>query len=261
MDAYAAGAGQAAWLPEPRRAALCLGPVIVLLGVLGAVDLLAPSWPLAAFSLDGERTLPAFFSALLLLGAGLLAGQLSGEHPPRLSATITWSAFMAIFLVFMSLDELLGIHEHVSASVTGVSWQVFYAPVVVLAAVAWFVVLRRLPNGSARTLWVAGAAAWFVSQVIEAIQWDGDRLVHPWTIVPEEMLEMAGTLAWGLALVIALRKAREQPEAEGDYDGGTAAEPLTRASRQRHGRRRRARGPKPAAPRPGAATERTPSSR
>jgi hypothetical protein len=248
-------------LPEPRQAALALGTVIVLLGALGTVDLLAPSWPLSIFSLDGEGTVPAFFSALLLLGAGLLAWQLSGVHGARLSTPITWWAFMGILLVFMALDELLAIHEHVSASVTGVSWQVFYLPVVVPAAVAWFVVLRRLPRASARALWVCGAAAWFASQVIEAVQWDGDRLAHQWTFVPEEMLEMTGTLAWGLALVIALRIARERTEGEGGDDGGTAAEPVTRASGQRHGRRRRVRGPRPAAQRSEAATKRTPSSR
>jgi hypothetical protein len=148
----------------------------------------------------------------------------------------------------------------VSASVTGVSWQVFYAPVVVSAALAWFVVLRRLPLGSARALWVGGAAAWLASQVFEAVQWDGDRLAHRWTFVPEEMLEMIGTLAWGLALVIALRIAHDRTQGEGSNGGGTAPEPLNRASSRRH-RRRRVRGPQPASARSGAATERTPSSR
>ena len=46
----------------------------------------------------------------------------------------------------------------------------------------------------ARRLLAAEAAAWFAAQVFENIQWgDGDRLIHPWMVVPEEMLEMTGS--------------------------------------------------------------------
>ena len=43
-------------LPGPRHVAIAAGALILVLGAVGAVDLLAPSLPLASFSLEGERT-------------------------------------------------------------------------------------------------------------------------------------------------------------------------------------------------------------
>jgi hypothetical protein len=119
------------------------------------------------------------------------------------------------------------------------SWQVMYAPIALSAVIAWFVLLRSLPAGSTRQMWLGGAAAWFASQVIEAIQWDGNRLVHEWTFVPEEMLEMTGSLLWGLSLLIVLRMARERSEGAERGEVETTDEPLTEVPRQRHERRRR----------------------
>ncbi|MBB4661643.1 hypothetical protein BDZ31_001216 [Conexibacter arvalis] len=46
-----------------------------------------------------------------------------------------------------------------------------------------------------------------ISQLLEDLQWD-DRtgvLVHAWMIVPEEALEMVGSGAWLLALLLLAR--------------------------------------------------------
>jgi hypothetical protein len=201
-------------LPEPRQVGFAVGALILLLGVVGAVDLLAPSLPLATFSLEGEHTIPAAFSATLLLGAGAIAWQIGSTHRARAIGGAGLWRFMGAFLVFMALDELFAIHERVSAPVTGMSWQVAYAPVVVFAVVAWSVILRRLPSGWPRLLWLGGAAAWFVSQAIEAVQWNGDRLVYEWTFVPEEILEMTGSLLWGLALLVMPRAFAESDAVE-----------------------------------------------
>jgi hypothetical protein len=228
-------------LPDPRQVAIGAGALILLAGAIGSLDVLAPSLPLAAFSLEGEHTLTAAFSALLLLGAGALAFQLGSLSGVRSVGKPGLWHFMGAFLVFMALDELFAIHERVSAPVTGVSWQVVYAPVAVAALVAWSLVLRRLPSGWPKLLWLGGAAAWFVSQVIEAIQWDGERLVYEWTFVPEEMLEMVGSLLWALALLVVLQRSRafgDVHEAEFDTDG----EPVIRDVRLRQARPRRVRG-------------------
>jgi hypothetical protein len=226
----------------------------VVLGALGALDLMAPSLSLDVFHLDGERTVSAAFSAALLFGAGVLAWWISLVDGERLGSPGVWR-FMGAFLAFMALDELFAIHEHVSAAETGISWQVFYAPITVSAVVAWFVVLRRLPAGAARGMWIAGAGAWFVSQAIEAIQWEGNRLVHEWTFVPEETLEMAGSLLWGLALLVALGMLREADVDRGETEA--AGEPVARDYRLGRERRRRVRGEKSRA----APVERTPSGR
>jgi hypothetical protein len=227
-------------LPEPRQVAIGAGALILLLGAIGAVDLLAPSLPLSTFSLEGEHTLTAVFSAALLLGAGALAFQLASMSDVRSIGGPGLWRFMGTFLVFMALDELFAIHERVSAPVTGVSWQVVYAPIVVSAVVAWSLILRRLPSGSPRLLWLGGAAAWFVSQVIEAIQWDGERLVYEWTFVPEEMLEMVGSLLWGIALLVMLRRTSESGDVR-DAEVEIHGDPVIRDLRLRQGRRRRVR--------------------
>jgi hypothetical protein len=116
--------------------------------------------------------------------------------------------------------------------------------------IAWSVILRRLSPGPARGMWLGGAAAWFVSQAIEALQWDGNRLIHEWTIVPEEILEMTGSLLWGLALLIALRTIGDRPEE------------LRRASQPRRGGyRQRVRAAQRAGELTGAPVGRTPSGR
>jgi hypothetical protein len=228
-------------ITEPRQVAIGAGALILLAGAIGALDLLAPSLPLSTFSLEGEHTLTAAFSAALLLGAGALAFRLGSLSDARsLGGPGLWR-FMGAVLVFMALDELFAIHERVSAPVTGVSWQVVYAPVAVAALVAWSLVLHRLPSGWPKLLWLGGAAAWFASQVIEAIQWDGERLVYEWTFVPEEMLEMVGSLLWGLALLMMLRRisaSGDVHQAEVDTDGDLVIRDL----RLRQGRRRRVRG-------------------
>jgi hypothetical protein len=225
--------------------------------VIGAVDLLAPSLQLSPFSLEGERTITAAFSSALLLGAGALAFLLSSAEGGRsMGGAVLWR-FMGAFFWFMALDELFAIHEKVSAPVTGMSWQITYAPIVVSAVIAWTVIWRKLPSRAASSMWLAGAAAWFVSQVIESVQWDGDRLVYEWTFVPEEMLEMTGSLLWGLALLVTLRLV---VQGDATVEGETTAEPAT-DFRLRKPRRRRARGTERAGERPGVTTGRPPDAR
>jgi hypothetical protein len=98
-------------LPEPRRVAVYAGAIIALFALLGAVHLLAPSAELSRFSLDGERTVPAAFSAVLLLAAGVLAWRVGAAGGDGFGSQGVWR-FMGGFLVFMAFDELLAIHEH-----------------------------------------------------------------------------------------------------------------------------------------------------
>jgi hypothetical protein len=58
-------------------------------------------------------------------------------------------------------------------------------------------------------LFMLGAGAWIVSQLIDA----GLNEEMGWTIVPEELFEMAGSALFGLALLVALRQLlAAQPE-------------------------------------------------
>lgn len=198
-------------LPRPVHVALAVTAAIGVLAALGAVQLAGPDGGMPAVDLDREHNVPSAFSALLLVGAAGLAWLLAmGERAGGRGAGTAWLLLTALF-AFMGLDEGLALHERVSAPVTGMSWQVFYAPLALVAMAGWAVCLRRLPGRDARAMWVGGAGAWLASQLIEAIQWDGRELVYAWTFVPEEALEMTGSLLFGLAMLVALRRSPGEP--------------------------------------------------
>ena len=112
---------------------------------------------------------------------------------------------MAAILFFMGYDEAFEFHEELESRLEA-DWQMLYLPVALAFGAVWLAMLiRKLPAGLSRGLWVAGAASWFVAQTLEQIQWDGDRLVHEWMIVPEEILEMTGSALWLIALLVAVR--------------------------------------------------------
>ena len=174
-----------------------------VLGALGAVYALAadPSVPLHAtvralpLGLDGEGTLPAVWSALLLVAAAWATGQLSRRVGSARPAALA----VAVLFAFMALDELLALHEKLEV-VFSASWLVLYAPVIALGGLGWLVVLLRLRDVRPAALaWAAGAVCWGMAQVIEWYQYDRTVLVHRWTILPEEVLEMTGSLLFLVA--------------------------------------------------------------
>ena len=126
---------------------------------------------------------------------------------------------LALFLAFFSLDELLSFHERLE-SFTGIDWQKLYLPVGALGALIGLGVLLQVRRDLrvVATLLAAGAA-WFVAQVFEAIQWKGDKLVVPWLIYPEELLEMTGSALFGVAMLMVLRSDRLRRSRPGDRVG------------------------------------------
>jgi len=187
--------------------------VIWLIGVAHATELIS----LPIFNLDREGTVPQAYSGLLLLwaaGAAFAAARL-GTEPQR-----ALYALAAVF-GFMSLDEVFRIHETLDDALD-FDWQVLYLPIVAAAVAGWVRVARSLAReGRLRVAWIGGAACWGIAQVLEAFQWDGR--VRPGTIhweqltdaqieqkltepaylammLPEELLEMCGSLLFALVL-------------------------------------------------------------
>lgn len=198
LAAWAAGLDRA----RLARAALVICAVLGLLSILPELEIRRTS----PFDLDGEiydLGIGAAWSTFLLVAAALaalLAAEAAG------SRTL---AVFAAFLGFMSLDEAAGIHEELE-KLTGVDWQVIYAPIVAFGGMAALAVIARMRRNGCRAginLLLGGATAWFVAQVLEKIQWDGDRQVHGYygLATAEELLEMAGSLMFGLAMLALLR--------------------------------------------------------
>jgi hypothetical protein len=176
-----------------------LASFAVLFGILGAI-VYPGGGDLRAFDLNKEQTFPATFSGVLLLAAGGLA-LLNGLVRSDTAAGRRWWIVLALVFAFLGLDEIAALHEAVQDRVN-VWGQAVLAPVVFVGVYAWWVTLRQLRSEEpAGTLFLLGAAAWIVSQGIDAAfneHWG-------WTIVPEELLEMMGSALFGLALLVALR--------------------------------------------------------
>ena len=197
----------------PQSVALAGGLAIAAFAVLGTAYAeakdggIVPSWfRILPVGLNGEGTLPALFSALLLLAAGLLAFRaaeaLGGDGQRFRPLTV-----LGVVFSYMAIDELFAIHEGLE-EVIHQAWWKFYAPLAAVAAVCAVLVLRRVWSlAAARAGFLAGGACWLVAQLIEAQQYDGDVLVHRWTILPEEVLEMTGSLLFVLALLVIVQSA------------------------------------------------------
>ncbi len=204
---------------DERRLAVVLGAAILLFGLMGAryihdADFVHEGWVgsvhlfgthLHGWNLDGEMNLPTAFSGLLLVaacGCGLIVATESasvGLAPQRLVP-------VAILIGYMSLDEVWQFHERLQTW-TGINWEALYLPVFGIAGILALNLLPRLRRcGAAGLLFVLGGIAWAIAQMIEYFQWDGRyTLVAPWSIVPEECLEMTGSLLFLLAFLAIAR--------------------------------------------------------
>jgi hypothetical protein len=195
----------------PRTAAVAGGLGIAVFAVLGTAYAeakdggLVPSWfRVLPVGLNGEGTLPAVFSALLLLAAGWLSFRASavlGSRSDRFGPLVVLGALFT----FMGLDEVLTIHERLE-EVVDLAWWKFYAPLVLVGAIGAVLMLRRIwSHHLVRAALLGGGGCWFVAQLIETQQYDGAELVHRWTILPEEVLEMTGSLLFVLAMLLVVQ--------------------------------------------------------
>jgi hypothetical protein len=184
-----------------RHLAAALGVCIVGLGVLGVAEV---KWPdtFIGFNLDNEFNVPAIFSAALDLGAAI------GAEALRRRTGRNVLLGLVILFAFMAGDEFAGLHEHLEGW-TGVDWMTLYAPVFVIAAIAWLAVMRSIGDARFRLCMLGGAACWAIAQVLEALQWNVDVKVAHYNMymVPEELLEMTGSALFLLGMLLALRAA------------------------------------------------------
>jgi hypothetical protein len=190
---------------DMRALLIGLALFAVVFGILGAI-VYPGGGDLRAFDLNKEQTFPATFSGVLLLAAGGLA-LLNGLVRSETATGRRWWIVLALVFAFLGLDEIAALHEAVQDRVN-VWGQAVLTPVVLLGVYAWWVTLRQLRSERpAGTLFLLGAAAWIVSQGIDAAfneHWG-------WTIVPEELIEMMGSALFALALLVALRRLVAEP--------------------------------------------------
>ncbi|MEZ5316832.1 MAG: hypothetical protein R2752_05475 [Vicinamibacterales bacterium] len=178
------------------------------------------------FGLGQEANVPTWFSSVLLLAAGVLAGTIA-LLPARQDRSFAgqWAALAGV-LVLMSLDETAMIHETLPALVVmrflpsgEVPWYVYYAWIgpgaVVLGLLIWWFVpfWRTLPRPIRRRMTVAvavyfgGALLLELAEAAWAARFDTERLAYSALWTTQEILEMAGAALFVLALLEYLRRA------------------------------------------------------
>jgi hypothetical protein len=196
--------GLALRLPA-RTVALANGAIITVLGALGVCSIAFGS-PFGIFDLDGERNVPATYSAALWFSLGVLA-VLLGRVDSAAGEARLWFALAAVF-VFNSADEFGQIHERLEFR-TGIDWQILYSPLALIAVGLWLLAARRLRRiGAGLGLLILGTVCLVASQLAEALEYDSaDKRISAFNevVVLEELLEMAGALLVGLALLSALQ--------------------------------------------------------
>ncbi len=198
-------------------------------GWVGKVHLFG--YQVKGFNLDGEMNLPTAFSGLLLIAASA-AGIAVATQSRTIGIPATRLLPVALLIGYMSLDEVWQVHERLETR-TGLDWQALYLPIF---AVAGLVGLSLLPHlrraGTSAALFLGGAGAWTIAQIIEVRQWDAhDHLRAPWSIVPEETLEMTGSLLFLLAFLALARhivaaSATSEPLTDRQPRGEARLEPM-----------------------------------
>src|SRR5262245_42625878 len=116
----------------PGRRATAFAASLLIAGLCALFGLLyelgVVGW--ARFSLDREYTPASIWSALLLLVAAVAAARAARTRDGFARGSL------AVLFAFMACDEAFAIHESLEKA-TGVDWQVLFAPIVALAAVAF----------------------------------------------------------------------------------------------------------------------------
>lgn len=180
---------------------------------------------LRAFDLDAERLVGAAWSSAVLVVATMCC---------RSASRVIWARWeswgLALVLALMAADEYLEIHEWFEVEY-GIDWMIVYSPVFLFAGVSAVVALRRWtwPLRS-RQMFVAGGAAWFVSQVLEYVQWDGHRQREGYRLMmlTEEALEMVGSSLFLLSF-LAITLVELRPWAFIERRPGLHSVPLNRS--------------------------------
>jgi len=199
--------------------------VVACLGYLREIIAIVTHVPTAKlglneFRLNGELSLPAWFSSLLLAAVGIAMLAAGGiERRAKIRTAGQWQGLGLIF-VYLSLDEMISIHEKLNATFHNIPnvlgllrfhWVIGGAMAALAVALLFIPFLLRLPRATAIRLIVAGAVYVFGALVMEMIDGEFYGRPVPYAVLTsiEETLEMIGA---GMALrCVLLHLATQLP--------------------------------------------------
>lgn len=204
--------------------------------------------PARLVAMDREENLPTLFSVVLLLWSSELLRR-AGRRARRPShgSAIGWYALSFIFF-YIAADEAATWHEALIKPVRnglGVSGALHFAWVipgmgfVAAVALAYWRILRRLPQAIARRIALAGATyvggAIGMEMVGGAIASAGHQATVAYWLATtvEETLEMTGVAIFVHALLLLLAHVRATPAEPAAPAGQPSTMPPTRSRRTR----------------------------
>ncbi len=194
-----------------------------------------PSWHLnVLLDLDGEQSLPAWFSALQLAATGALLLIAAAQPVPRPRGLTVFLGVAGVGMLFLSADEALGLHERISLLARGIGslpsfrggrgvWVFAYGLIGLLLLVLSLRPLRdwhRRQPQAVRWMVLGFGVLIFGAVVLEVIGYQfirnrGLQSLYDAQMVLEEGLEMVGaTLMLRGALQLLLAEQARGPRAE-----------------------------------------------
>lgn len=167
-------------------------------------------------NLDGENNLPAWFSGLLLFTIGLTSLSLAWLARVAEPRNVPWWTTLGAFFVLLSADEIMKLHEVTDGAMRATGswsgplyfpWVIWAGPFLVLVALAFVPLLRRLPRKTTIRLGVAamvGITSAIGMEMVAGIVigWRGRGDYYAICFLLEEGGEMTGSVLFLRALLL-----------------------------------------------------------
>jgi hypothetical protein len=163
-------------------------------------------WQLAVFDLDEEESFGTWFnSGILLVAAVLLMNQARIVRAESGAWYRSWWV-LGIGFVFLSVDEIAGMHEFMNTMMGDTPWTVVGFPILVLVALAYLPFLWHHRGRTALLLLLAGAIYGGGAVGVEHFTDSDVNSLHynMWTAL-EEGMEMMGVIVLIYALLDYMR--------------------------------------------------------
>jgi len=168
-------------------------------------------WQLALFDLDEEESFGTWFnSGILMVAAVLLVHQARVIHAQGKAWHRSWLV-LGIGFLFLSVDEIAGMHEWVNTMMGDTPWTVIGFPILVLVALAYLPFLWHHRGRTALLFLLAGA---FYGGGAVGVEHFTDSEVNSlhynmWTAL-EEGMEMMGVIVFIYAVLDHMRGTPDQ---------------------------------------------------
>lgn len=167
------------------------------------------------FNVNLEANLPTYFSALVLLSDAILLALIAYRKKALGENFWHWIGLSTIF-VFISLDEMIQIHEQFRApmealfNTSGIlyfAWFIPYVAMVIILGIAYFKFMMRLPKKIlqlfilAAVVFISGAVVMEAISGMHAEVHGEETLTYALMYTFEEFLEMSGATIFLFALL------------------------------------------------------------